>query len=315
MDYRKCIAVFGLWLVPIAALSHTSAIGLGRERGQFMNCPDKSFPVISATRVTSDSKTADLWTCWYDGAPVHTLPLPAPDIVSRVARAGQVFAADAVEVTPLGTQWIRLKSGTEGKRLYVPLAYCRRVAPENIAGSDLPIGRENLGPYDGLPANYRPSDLVAVPSRYCYSDLPQELRAEALEACLQMLDAARRETGLTIKILSAYRSAQTQAYLCRQKIESAGIEQRLVARPGHSEHQLGTAVDLVGDGGMYLLHELFNTTGEGRWLQLNSHRFGFVPSYSRQRALDEGTPYEPWHFRYVGRDNIEPFQADGDVRE
>jgi hypothetical protein len=248
--------------------------------------------------------------CWYDGAPLHKLPVPASEVVSDVARAGQVLAAGTVEVTPFGTEWVRVKSRTNGDRLWVPLAYCRRVAPENSSNGDLPIGQERVGPYDGLPTDYRPSDLVPLPERYRYNDEPQLLRAEAAEACARMLNVARREAGLTIKVLSAYRSAQTQAHLCRQKIQSLGIEQRLVARPGHSEHQLGTTVDLVGDEGLHLLNERFSTTREGRWLQRNAGRFGFVQTYSRQRTPHNGIEYEPWHFRYVSRSKVERFKSE-----
>ncbi|MCX8037105.1 MAG: M15 family metallopeptidase [Candidatus Sumerlaeia bacterium] len=228
--------------------------------------------------------------------------------MAKVARAGQVFQAETVEATPFGTEWLRLRSGETGTPLWVPLAYVRRVAPENAMGGDLPIGREQIGPYHGLPLDYCPSDLVLLPARYCFNDEPQRLRAEAAEACRRLLDAAQQESGLRIRVLSAFRSAQTQAYLCRRKISAAGIEQRDVARPGHSEHQLGTAVDLTAANGLHLLNERFGETREGRWLAENCRRFGFVQSYSRARAFREGTPYEPWHFRYVGRLNVERFE-------
>jgi len=283
------------------ASSHTAAFEIGRV-----------LPTASSAGPTSASKANDLWTCWYDGAPVHKLPLPAPTTIARVARAGQVFSAETVEVTPFGTEWIRLRSRATGDPFWVALAYCRRVAPENAASGNLPIGEERLGPYDGLPADYRPTDLVPLPPRYRYNDEPQRLRAEAAEACVQMLDAARREAGLTINILSAYRSVTTQAWLCRRKIESAGIEQRLVARPGHSEHQLGTTVDLVGDEGLHLLNERFGSTPEGRWLRANCRRFGFIQSYASARPPDRrGFPDEPWHFRYVGRANVNHFDKEG----
>ena len=295
------LAVLALCVAPMAAWSHTDVMDAGRAR----------VPTPSA-RPTSSTTSDNLWTCWLDGAPLQSLPLPAPKAVARVAHAGQVFAAETVEVTPFGTQWLRLKSGASGNPFWVSLAYCRRVAPDNAIGGDLPIGRERLGPYEGLPADYRPSDLLRVAQRYCYSDEPQRLRAEAADACVRMLDAARREAGLTIRILSAYRSAQTQAYLCRQKIVSDGVEQRAVARPGHSEHQLGTTVDLVGENGRDLLNERFVRTREGQWLRYNCGRFGFVRTYSNRRALHDGIAYEPWHFRYVGRANVQRFRNDDD---
>jgi len=301
MGCKSCFAVLALSLAPMAAWPHTDVVNAGRSL----------VPTPSAGP-TSSTKSGSLWMCWLDGAPLQNLPLPTPKAVVRVAHAGQVFAAETVEVTPFGTEWLRLKSTTSGDPVWVPLAYCQRVSPDNAMSGDLPIGDERLGPYDGLTADYRPSDLVRVAQCYCFNDEPQRLRAEAAQACIRMLEAAQREAGLTIKILSAYRSAQTQAYLCRRKIESEGIEQRAVARPGHSEHQLGTTVDLVGDNGRHLLTERFNWTREGQWLRFNCGRFGFVQTYSRQRAQRDGIAYEPWHFRYVGRTNVQRFRKDND---
>jgi hypothetical protein len=305
MDRRSSIAAAALWLAPLVAFSHTIAFEGGR--GFAVGRAPTAAPSV---RPTSGAKADNLWTCWYDGAPVQRLPLPTPKVTSQTARAGQVFAAETVEVSPFGMEWIRLRSRVTGDTLWVPLAYCRRVAPENAASGNLPIGRERLGRYDGLLADYRPTDLVSLPSRYRYNDEAQLLRAEAAQACVQMLNAAHREAGLTINVLSAYRSLRTQAWLCRRKIESAGIEQRLVARPGHSEHQLGTTVDLVGDEGLDLLNERFSMTPEGRWLSSNCRRFGFVQTYARRRTPSDATPCEPWHFRYVGRANVDRFTTN-----
>jgi len=260
-------------------------------------------------RATGD-RGGDEWICWYDGAPLRTVPLPSEGPVVRRASGGERFEVETIEDTPFGTKWLCVRRVRGGRPLWIPLAYCRHVAPENLVAGDLPIGRERIGLYDGLPFDYRPSDLVRLPQRYCYNDLPQRLRAEAAEACLRMLDAARREAGLDIKVLSAYRSARTQAYLCRRKIEAAGIDQRLVARPGHSEHQLGTAVDLVRSDGRWLLDERFGQTPEGRWLRFNCGRFGFVLSYTRERTRREGIRFEPWHFRYVRPENVGRFEGE-----
>jgi hypothetical protein len=247
------------------------------------------------------------WTCWYEGAPILRLPVPAKAAVLRSARAGQVLAAETVESSPLGTEWLRVRRGSDTRRQWIALAYCRRVAPENLTAGNLPIGRERIDRYSGLPLNYRPNDMVALPQRYCYNDEPQLLRDEAARACREMLDAARREARLRIRVVSAYRSARTQAYLCRRKINAAGFGQRLVERPGHSEHQLGTTVDLVGAEGRHLLEEGFASSAEGQWLELNCRRFGFVPSYTRERAERDGITFEPWHLRYVGRENLRQF--------
>ncbi|MBM3334509.1 M15 family metallopeptidase [Candidatus Sumerlaeota bacterium] len=311
---QKWIAkVLIVYLVPTIVTAHTMVASFGSEVLRVTTIAPKLQAVEPVFRVPRDTEIGNLWICWYDGAPINTLPLPTPRAVAQTARAGQTFVAEAVELTPLGTEWIRVGSPREGESLYVPLAYCVRVAPENTVRDDLPIGQENLDSYNGLPPHYRPSDLARLPNRYCYNDMPQYLRAEAAAACMRMLDAARAEARLHIKALSAFRSAQTQAYLCRQKIASSGIWQREVARPGHSEHQLGTTVDLVGANGLYLLDEAFDSTREGRWLRANCHRFGFVQTYYPRGARLNGDTFEPWHFRYVRRENVERFVSTLDL--
>ena len=237
------------------------------------------------------------------------MPVAIGEAALRAAEVGQAFSTGVVEEPPFGGQWIRIRPhGGEGP-LWIPLAYCRRVAPENDTGGDLPIGSERIGPYDGLPPDYQPRDLTPVPAKYCYNDLPQRLRAEALAACIEMIDAARREAGLGIKVLSTFRSAYNQAHLCRRKIAEAGIDQGDVARPGHSEHQLGTAIDFVREDGRHLLAPDFGDTPEGRWLRANCRRFGFVLTYTAERAAREGSAAEPWHFRYVRRENAGRFET------
>jgi len=297
----RWVVALVLCLAPTIARSHADVAGRAREAA-----------VAPASASTSTLQPAEEWTCWFDGAPLQNLPLPTPKAVARTARAGQVLAVESVELTPFGTEWVRVKSQSTAGRLWVPLAYVRRVSPDNPTSGDLPVGQERVGPYDGLPIHYQPSDLAPIPARYCYNDVPQRLRAEARQACREMLDAAKDEAGLHIKVLSSYRSAQTQAYLCRQKIKSEGIGQQDVARPGHSEHQLGTTVDLVADNGLHLLNDGFGSTPEGRWLQRNCHRFAFIQSYTKKRERRDGSPYEPWHYRYVGRANVKRFTESKD---
>ncbi len=303
---KRWNSVIGLWLIGIIC-SAASAYGIAQP-AYSRTIGIRSNLLQRETNAASPSVTADQWTCWLDGAGGRQMPLSQAATAPVRLLAGQVLDAESIEVTPLGEEWLRVRAPKTGAPLWVPLAYVRRVAPENAIGGDLPIGREQIGPYHGLPLDYCPSDLVQLPARYCFSDQPQRLRAEAAEALRRMVDTAQQEAGLRIRVLSAFRSAATQAYLCRRKISATGIEQRDVARPGHSEHQLGTAVDLTAANGLHLLTERFGETREGRWLAENCTRFGFVPSYSRARALREGTPYEPWHFRYVGRLNVEKFK-------
>ena len=79
-----------------------------------------------------------------------------------------------------------------------------------------------------------------------------------------------------------------------------------VALSGHSEHQLGVAVDLVGldkNGKYYLSLNDFGTTADYAWLVQNAHYYGFVQSYQSGQEPITGYIAEPWHWRYVGIGN------------
>jgi D-alanyl-D-alanine carboxypeptidase len=121
-----------------------------------------------------------------------------------------------------------------------------------------------------------------------------------------MLRAARKD-GLNIKVLSAYRSYAHQTFLYMRNVRSAGLIQPYSAKPGHSEHQLGTTIDLVGEDVRHRLKPDFASTPEGKWLRENSHRFGFIQSYREDNQHKTGYFPEPWHFRYVGKAHVKRF--------
>jgi D-alanyl-D-alanine carboxypeptidase len=79
-----------------------------------------------------------------------------------------------------------------------------------------------------------------------------------------------------------------------------------VARPGESEHQLGTTVDLADGRLQYVLVEEFGDTPEGRWLVDHCHRFGFRLTYTPATAEALGIRPEPWHVRFLGRADGNP---------
>lgn len=155
-------------------------------------------------------------------------------------------------------------------------------------------------PTVGLPPTYVPPDLVTLPSEWVAGQAVQ-LRREAAEALLKLLAAAREE-GYQLVAVSGYRSYESQVQVLQQEIRQYGEAQarRQVAEPGHSEHQLGVAVDLATARRPYDLSEDFGTTPEGRWVQQNAARFGFVISYPAGKEAVTGYIYEPWHIRYVG---------------
>ena len=151
-----------------------------------------------------------------------------------------------------------------------------------------------------LPADCEPPALELLPAAFSLNG-EQYLMPEAAGAFVDFVEAAAAE-GYAIFALSTYRSYATQEATFESHVASLGIEQaeRVSARPGHSEHQLGTTVDVTSASAGYELVEAFGSTPEGRWVAENAWRFGFVISYPEGFEAITGYAYEPWHLRWVG---------------
>ena len=151
-----------------------------------------------------------------------------------------------------------------------------------------------------LPRSYVPPDLVPVSragtagSGYVRAIVVDDLRA---------LARAARRAGTPLAVRSAYRSYRRQASVFAGWVAASGRSEALQfsARPGHSEHQLGTAVDLQVAGGAAPWLANFGATRQGRWLSRNAWRFGFVVSYPPDSEAVVCYGAEAWHVRYVGR--------------
>lgn len=116
--------------------------------------------------------------------------------------------------------------------------------------------------------------------------------------------AASDEEGLGFKIASAFRSYGYQQSVYAATVASRGQEaaDQVSARPGHSEHQTGLAVDLVTPASPGCdFDACFADTPGGRWLAENAWRFGFVVRYQPGATAVTGYSPEPWHLRFVGR--------------
>lgn len=146
---------------------------------------------------------------------------------------------------------------------------------------------------------YEPEDLVVLPTEYSREN--KRVRREVAEALALMYHAAQAD-GVKILVHSAYRSYDTQYGLFYRYAETTGVlaAERYSARPGQSEHQLGTAVDFGGTSKDY--SSAFFNTAQGTWLFNNAHKFGFALSYPKDSEAITGYIYEPWHYRYVGVD-------------
>lgn len=154
----------------------------------------------------------------------------------------------------------------------------------------------------GLSYDYIPSDLVPL-SGYDISSLngDQQLRQEAAQHLEDLMKDALHE-GVYLYILSAYRSYNHQLDLYNFKYRRDGAEyvKKSAALPGHSEHQLGTAVDFTSDEIINGRIKDFSYTSASRWLALHAYKYGFVLSFPADYSETTGIMYEPWHYRYVG---------------
>ena len=150
-----------------------------------------------------------------------------------------------------------------------------------------------------VPRSYAPRDLR--PTGVSGGGL---VRAFVVRDLRAMFRAAGR-AGAPLSIRSAYRSYRTQIGTFASWVRIEGYKRALLssARPGHSEHQLGTTIDVTSRGGAGpWSYGDWGTTRGGTWMRRNSWRYGFVMSYPKGPSPRITCyKYEPWHFRYVGK--------------
>lgn len=160
-----------------------------------------------------------------------------------------------------------------------------------------------VNPWNPIPENYEPEltylrNGQAVDSR-CYPELQQ------------MMDDCRA-AGFDPLICASYRTMEKQealfedkeARLIREGCPENEVEAeaaKVVAYPGTSEHQLGLALDIVDVSYQQLDTEQENTPVQ-QWLMKNSWKYGFVLRYPTDKSDITGIIYEPWHYRYVGKE-------------
>ena len=169
-----------------------------------------------------------------------------------------------------------------------------------------------VNPWNPLPEDLK-LDLVQVDEthqidRECY---------EALTAMLSDCVAAGHDPELR----SAYRTMDYQIMLHENKVnyyldrgyseeKARKYAAQVVAAPGTSEHQLGLALDLV-DSDYPHLEEAQENTDTQKWLMANSWRYGFILRYPNEKSDITGIIYEPWHYRYVGKEIAKEIYESG----
>jgi len=161
------------------------------------------------------------------------------------------------------------------------------------------------------PVDYTPTNLVSV------GGTGLTLRPEAADA-VEDLIADARAAGHSIKLLSAYRSYSRQAALFNQYQSKYGTAyaERISARPGTSEHQLGLAADLGYTSSQAELKEAFGQTPAGIWIAEHANDYGLIIRYPQGKEEITGYKYEPWHVRYIGKEHAKALaESDAETYE
>ena len=208
-------------------------------------------------------------------------------------------------------------------------AYLPYIDPSNQNDYLILANKQN-----SLSSSYVPSDLMHISSNTQGKQI--ELRACA-ERALYALMLEMESQGITgVFITSAYRNYAYQEWLFDEYVAeemskisdnalryfgndyiyenytSAGLtslsEQDAIAvvksysaEPGTSEHQTGLCVDFMRIGDTEL-NESFENTAAFRWLSQNAYKYGFILRYPQDKTDLTGYKYEPWHYRFVGRE-------------
>ena len=192
-------------------------------------------------------------------------------VVDENGNAGEVTSAENTTTTT---------ADTTAEVNVTPLSKPADVNIQTIDGITYVNGVLIANKTYGLPKTYNPG-----------------ITAETQKAFTEMQKAAAKD-GISLTIKSGFRSYATQEALYQRYVARDGkaAADRYSARPGHSEHQTGLALDINKAS------DTFNGTPEAKWLAANCWKYGFIIRYPEGKESITGYKYESWHVRYLGKD-------------
>ena len=159
-----------------------------------------------------------------------------------------------------------------------------------------------------LNENYIPESLAKVDEKYVYNPKENYLIHSKTWPFLQVMMSSAATDGVDLKIISAYRSFNEQNTIksSYRMVYGSGANQ-FSADQGYSEHQLGTTVDFTTSSAGASFSG-FEKSAAYKWLLQNAHQYGFTLSYPENNDYYQ---FEPWHWRFVGRDLAEKLHDEG----
>ena len=168
-----------------------------------------------------------------------------------------------------------------------------------IPTTEIPLQYVNLD--KSIESEYTPADLVDLSQYIATRNKYTVCMTTTAASALIDMSNAMEELDMKLIAVSGYRShsGQKLLYTKYSKLTKGSLYPR-VAPAGHSEHQLGTAIDIAGE---LSSGSSFAQTIEGKWVDAHAHEYGFILSYPKGGEQKTGYMYEPWHLRYVGKEN------------
>lgn len=169
-----------------------------------------------------------------------------------------------------------------------------------------------------LSSSYAPSDLVLASNSGIRRGSSYYLRNTVIPDLTEMVNAAKSD-NIDLSVVSAYRSYSTQVstynYWLSKNNNNVEYVDTFSARPGHSQHQLGTVIDFSTNEINDVLGDSFANTKASTWLIENAYKYGWVISYPKEYESITGYKYESWHYRYIGKSNALEMKNNGMILE
>lgn len=174
-----------------------------------------------------------------------------------------------------------------------------------------------VNPWNPVPEGYEP-DLVSLSTDVSVEG--SQVDRSCYDALMEMINACNKAAP-RVCVVSSYRTHEYQTNSYNRKVQSyldKGYTQEdaekeaatIIAKPGTSEHQLGLAVDII-DTRLWALEEEQETLPAQKWLMEHSWEFGFILRYPKDKIEKTGIIYEPWHYRYVGKEVAKEIHDSG----
>lgn len=226
-------------------------------------------------------------------------------------RIGRLPGPESFTVANAAVRAAQPKAVAQTRRLNLVAEYCvdRDLPAEATSDVTLTV----LDRTHMLPRAYAPADLVRASSAGFGGTSGGKLVSARIVDDLAALRRDAVAAGLTIQLQSTYRSYASQVSTFNYWVSRQGLAAALVrsARPGHSEHQLGTTIDFTSPGWAGRFGNWAAQSREGAWMASNAWRYGFVMSYPAGSQAKTCFTYEPWHYRWIGRDAAAAWHRSG----